>query len=118
MMKERKMGRRSGGEFVRALITLRKEHKEWIKRNGINLSGFVQDRIDEEMYLPLVIVKVAGADNPEIPIMSVVLLPKEKEGELQKGRRGTYLLLDGEKYYVKPIGWDAVRKRKSVYVWR
>ena len=115
-MKKMKMGKREG-EYIHATITLRKEHKEWAKRKGINLSRFVQNKLDEEMYLPFVVVKVASADNPEIPIMSVVLVPREKEGDIMIEKRGTYLMLDGGKYYIKPVSWEVVRKKKVVYVW-
>lgn len=36
-------------KFVRKHITLRREHAEWVKKNCINLSRFVQKRIEEAM---------------------------------------------------------------------
>jgi len=35
--------------YVRKQITIKKEHEEWIKKNCINLSRFVQKKIEEEI---------------------------------------------------------------------
>ena len=36
-------------QYVRKTITLKVEHVEWIKVHSINLSRFVQQKIEEEM---------------------------------------------------------------------
>ncbi len=36
-------------EYVRRHITIKKEHAEWVEKNCINLSRFVQKRIEEAM---------------------------------------------------------------------
>jgi post-segregation antitoxin (ccd killing protein) len=36
-------------QYVRKTITLKVEHAEWIKVHSINLSRFVQQKIEEEM---------------------------------------------------------------------
>ena len=36
-------------EYVKKHITLKKEHAEWVEKNCINLSRFVQRQIDEEI---------------------------------------------------------------------
>jgi len=35
-------------EYVRKNITIRRDQAEWIKKKAINLSKFVQNKIDEE----------------------------------------------------------------------
>jgi len=35
--------------YVRKTITIREDQAEWIKKHFINLSRFVQEKIDEEM---------------------------------------------------------------------
>ena len=104
-------------EAVRTTVYLRKEQYEWVKEKRVNLSRFVQEKLEEEMYIPLFVVRFAGAEFKPMPEGSIILLPKEKEGEIVEGKRGKYLLHDGIKYYVEIVGWNAVRKRRYVYVW-
>ena len=35
--------------MIKKTITIREDHEEWIKRRHINLSRFVQAKIDEEI---------------------------------------------------------------------
>lgn len=36
-------------KYVKKTITIKKEHAKWIKENCINLSRFVQSKIEEEV---------------------------------------------------------------------
>jgi hypothetical protein len=38
-------------EYIRKNITIEKLHKDFLDRNNINLSRFVQSKLDEEMRI-------------------------------------------------------------------
>ena len=115
----RKVMRTRGEEkHKKAIVYLKDYQYRWIKEKGINFSRFVQEKIDEEMFIPLFIIEIASADESVPPVGSVILLTKEKKGEIKVASGGRrYLRVGKAKLFVRVAEWESVHKKKVVYIW-
>ncbi len=99
---------RKKGKFKKVSITLREDQIKWIERKrkeGFNLSQFVQRCIDREMYVEVRIVRITGGLNPKgLKVGQKIRLTKEEYERLPKTKWGKYIPADnGVKYYIKPV---------------
>ena len=108
---------RKNMDWVRVSVVIRREQREKLQENGINISEFVRDRIDEFLYIPLFVVEVEGAERG-IPEGTIILLPVEKKVEIKVAHGGRRYIREGRvKYYVKIAKWENIRKRRYMYVY-
>ena len=114
----RKVRKKGDSNYIRTSVYLKDYHHRWVKDKGVNLSRFVQEKIEEEMFVPFVVARITGRDKDkiEVPVGAVLLISKDKLKDIQTSW-GQFLIEGNAKIYVKQTTWGVVRKRRNVYVW-